>query len=395
MDRRTLIDEMHAMAEGSLPPEDEARLRSQCEADPDLKQLLEQVLEVHLLTEVADAEPPACLLTFEDLSGAFVTPRTWRTVLRPVARAAAAVLVLAVGVYFLADVLTGRPVRPIGGEAGRTLVLSAIPLDRAEEPGAGVATDVVSEVSAVLADYRPVKDEEILWIDSFETAAAMARFSSRPVLLFLHHPTCPACRQMRDNTFTHEEVLSRIDRFIPAMISVLDLDPSLRPLLKEGWPWFGVVDAQAKTILSFPGLHGPGEFSAQLTEAETLTPRVVFEWDDIHRLAGRARDAQEAEQENRYGTAFREWNLLAADPDGGPFSRIGEAGARRIGIRARDALLGARELARTENGATAAVDVLLNAAERFSGTPYASDLSLVRDRLIRDGRFPQITSPKR
>ena len=43
MDRRTLIDEMHAMAEGSLAPEDEARLRSRCEADPDLKQMLEQV----------------------------------------------------------------------------------------------------------------------------------------------------------------------------------------------------------------------------------------------------------------------------------------------------------------------------------------------------------------
>jgi hypothetical protein len=391
MDKRTLIDEMHLLAEGSLPPEDETRLRSRCEANPELRQLLEQILEVHALTEIiVDAEPPACRLTFEDLERTFALPRARRTVLPLAVGAVAAVLVLTVGAFFLARVLTGRPHRPDGGETGRALVLSAIPLERTVAPGAGSVPDADPEVLTVLADYQPLKDEQIQWIDSFATATAMARVSSRPVLLFLHHPTCPWCIEMREDTFTHEAVLSRVDGFVPAMISVMDLDPVLRPLLKEGWPWSGVVDADGTTILSFPGLKGPGQFSAQLQEAAGLTPRSAFDWESVNRLAGLALDARKAEEGRRYGDAYRTWSQLKADPDSGPFARVGEAGVHRIGIHALSALTSTRDLASTKKGATSAVDLLSAEVERFADTPYAADLALVRDRLLADGEFPRI-----
>jgi len=391
MDRRTLIDEMHALAEGSLTPEDEARLRSRCEANPQLRRLLEQVLEVHTLTQVADAEPPACRLTFEDLEGAFALPRTRRTVLRLVARAVAAVLVLAVGAYFLADVFTGRPHRPDGGEAGRALVLTAIPLDRAAAPGAGTVPDTVPEIPEVLADYQPVEHEQIRWIHSFATAAAIARVSSRPVLLFLHHPTCPGCLKMREDTFTRQEVISRVGDFVPAMISVLDLDPKLRPLLKQGWPWFGVVDANARTILSFPGLRGPGEFSAQMREARGLIGRPIFDWETLNRLTARVLTARRAEAARHYEDAYGAYLELSTDLEAGPFARAAQAGLRRIGLHAQSALRSTRDLASTKKGATSAVGLLSAEVERFAGTPYAADLMAVRDRLVADGEFPRIT----
>ena len=42
MDESTLIDELRALLAGSLPSEEEKRIRERCAADPELRALLEE-----------------------------------------------------------------------------------------------------------------------------------------------------------------------------------------------------------------------------------------------------------------------------------------------------------------------------------------------------------------
>ena len=159
---RTLVDELHALAAGTLNSEEEARLRERCAADPELQALLESYLEAYALTAPGDVEPPPCRTDFSELEDAYVPQRAWRMVLRRPLRVAAAVLVLVTGFYVVSRVMSGSP---DGGEAGReNLVLAAIPVREIPEIEAGI------EVPELLATYRPVEEGAIQWVESYEMA---------------------------------------------------------------------------------------------------------------------------------------------------------------------------------------------------------------------------------
>lgn len=196
MESRSVYDELRALASGTLVPEEAAALRKRCAEEPDLKALLDEIIEIHALTEPGQSAPPPCRLSFEDMEGALAPQRAWRMVLRRAGAVAAAVLVLVGAGVFLTRAITGRSHRPDGGEAGRPLALAAIP--RAAE----TAIDDGPEVPAVLAGYRPVLEGQVQWLSTLEAAKAVSRASSRPVLLFIHHPACCICADMRSVTFT-------------------------------------------------------------------------------------------------------------------------------------------------------------------------------------------------
>ncbi|MHC4473485.1 MAG: hypothetical protein ACYS99_21275 [Planctomycetota bacterium] len=379
MSERSPIDEIHALAAGSLSSEEEARLRERCAADPGLQALLESYLEAYALTESADVEPPPCRTTFEEVVGTYVPQRAWRMVLRRHWRVAAAVLVLVVGAYALSHALPG-------GEAGREpLALAAIPLREMPEDETGV------EVPDLAADYRPVEGGEIRWIDSLETAKAMARVSSRPVLLFIHHPTCPACLEMRDDAFRDSEVLGPVDGFVPAMVSVLNEDDFTKPLaelLRDGWPWSGAVDPEGRVILSFPGLQGAGDFSANLKEAARLAGPSVLAWDRVNELARRYFDARKVESAIP-GRAYELYAALADDA-AGEIRTAAEDGTTRIANRARETLIRIRYLAERSEIPIGVVAALEKAVEEFTGSPFADDFRTVLARLERHGSFPPI-----
>ncbi|MBD3162447.1 MAG: DUF255 domain-containing protein, partial [Candidatus Latescibacteria bacterium] len=363
MNERTLIDELRALLAGTLPFEEEERLRERCATDPELRALLDELAEVHALTApVAEETPPPCRLTFLEMEGTLVPQRAGRMVLRRAWRVAAAVLVFVVGGFVLSRAFIDRedgagddtavapapgPAsdRTSGGEAGRQpLVLAAIPPEEPAEPDPG------PRIPEVLATYRPVKDGAIQWIDTFAEAAAMARVSSRPVLLFLHYETCPWCIEMREGALSDPEVVARFEAFVPAAIDCADPPEDVRPLLRrlfetKGWPWFGAVDVDGDVILTFPGRQDSEAFLGRLEEAAKLVAPPVIDWDEANRFARRLLKARESEAERDFGASFRGYREVLAEEAAAPFHPAAVAGKTRIAAAARAALLSARRLA--------------------------------------------------
>ncbi len=385
MGSRLSYDEFRALVSGTLPAEEERRIRERCEADPALKADLEQFVEVQALTAPGDAPPPPCPLDFEAVLGALAPRRAWRMVLRRTWRVAAAVLVLVVGGALLALAISDRQNRSDGGEAGRPLLLAAIP------PAAEAPAESGPDVPAMLADYRPVKEGRVQWISSLEAAKAVAQATARPVLLFVYHPSCPVCGQMEAVTFRDTEVLAQFEGFVPARENVVNAPPEVRRLLDEGFPWLGALDTTGRLLLSFPGGRGPVEFLDRLTAAGRLAGPSPLTWEKVHELLRRLADAESAEGRGDLAAADAGFRALAADVGGLPCGLRARAGLARLGAAARHALLAARDAAARDD-LPAARRMLEDAAARFAGTPYAADLAAVRARLAATSRFPDIAN---
>ncbi|MCU0726067.1 MAG: thioredoxin family protein [Planctomycetes bacterium] len=378
MERGSLYDEMFALASGTLSPEEAAALRQRCGMDPELRALLEGFLEVHALTEGGDSPPPACRLSFEDVMGAPVPQRAWRKVLRRALATAAAVLVLVGTGFFLTRAIPGRHHRPGGGEAGRPLVLAAIP------PAGEAAPETGPEIPDALADYRPVLGGKVQWLPSIEAASTLARTTSRPVLLFLYHPACCICTDMRDGTFADPEVQAKLDAFVPALVDVRKAPRPIVELARQGFPWLGALDAGGRVIISFPGGRGAVDFLDRLKEAATLAGPPVLLWEEVHAISRRLAEGRADLGQGRFAAAWRRLEPLAADFPGSDLGRAAARGLDRISAAAREALLDAAGHPPAE-----ALAALRDAGEAFADTPFAGDFDAVRARLLATGRFPE------
>jgi hypothetical protein len=237
-----------------------------------------------------------------------------------------------------------------------------------------------------------VDEDGIRWIESFDTARAVARLSSRPVLLFIYHPTCPWCLQLRDETFTDPGVRAALEDFVPTRLNVMRLDERFRPLIqkKDSWPWLGTVDANGDVLLSFPGLQGPGDLRAKMTESSRRVGPVVASWKRVNDVAARLAPAVEAEEAGHPAEAWALYGALAGDETAGPFAEAARRGRQRIAQSALQALLTAREISTTEGGVASARAVLEEARRQLAGTPLAEDLAAVLESLTRTGRFPAL-----
>jgi hypothetical protein len=382
MDGRSLYDELRALAAGTLSSEEEKRLRQRCAEDAELGRQLEDFLEVYAGTETA--EPPPCRVTFEEVEGALASRRVWREVLRRYWRVAAAVLVLVGGGLLLGSWLVAPRGDGGPGRGAGALVLASIPVADSELPA------VETELPASLADYHPVSGGEIHWIDSFEKARAVARLSSRPVLLFIHHPTCPICIRMKAEVFADPRVKQALTAFVPAMSNVMEERVELAGETGRGWPWFGIVDADGGVVLSFPGEKGVGDFLDCLKRATELSGPPVLGWERLNDLARRFEAARRAEKEGRLGAAYASYVALAAEEAGGVIAGNAAIAARRLALEARRALVRARGLVRSPPGVPAARAELEKAEKTFAGSPLAKDLAAVRKRLDETGEWPAI-----
>jgi len=384
MNERSLFDELCALASGTLSSEEEAGLRERCASDPELQRQLEDYLDAHAATEMLPDAAPPCRVTFDEVEGALASRRVWREVLHRYWRVAAAVLVLVGGGLLMSQwFAAGDGGDGPGREAGPT-VLASIPLTVDELP------EHETKLPKALADYRPLREGEIQWIDSFAEAQVVARLSSRPVLLFRHHPTCPACLSMKKDVFGDPAVQAQLTRFVPAMSDVMKELPELTGGSQRGWPWFGVVDAEGGIVLSFPGVHTAADFAERLSGAAKLVGPAVMSWERINDLAGRLEQARTAEEEGRLGAAHASYSALAGDADAGAFAAEADAGSRRLAQSARRALVQARSLAGSPPGVPAALAGLRAAEARFAGSPLGTDLAAVRARLSKSGEFPVI-----
>jgi Thioredoxin-like len=376
------MDEFRKLVEGRLTASQEADLRARCDGDPALQAALDEFLEAHALTKAAEVVPPVCRVHFEEIESRLDSEG--RT--RALTRAAAAIFVLAVSTLTWAFwPETATPTPNANANAAATFVaLASIPLSPEDTP------PVSPEIPEFLCTYRPVNCAGIQWLTSLENAKAASKVSGRPILLFLQHPTCPACKTMLDDTYGSPDVQKRLLSFIPAKINVMEASPETRALMKQGWPWSGVLDADGKVVLAFPGLLCPPTFMPRADESLRLAGEATHTWKEVNTLVAALLAAIEDENGGWLGDAHGGYYTLLAENPTGPIRVEAEQGLRRIAQRARVALLGARDLSESEAGVQAALAALETEIVTFAGTPYAKDLAAVRRSIEAHSRFPDL-----
>ncbi len=416
--RDGLLERARALAAGRLSAAEQERLLLEVSASSADRELMEAFREVHALTAVADEEPPTCRVSFEDVeariaadragdSAPVVTP-VWRSPLR---LAAAALLLLGVGLaasHFGAfgagprdgdtqdreaqangqavssgEVATANPTA-----AARAVTVTSIP----EHALQALDLDVLADVEAaagVLAAFEPLRDGEPQWLGSLDEGRAVARVTGRPVLLFIHHPTCPICLDLKSKTFTDADVQLRLQQFVPVMVNVMVLPEDLAGFLERGWPYLGALDADGGEFAAFPGMSKASTFRRHLDGALTeFGARERRAWGPMRALASRWNDAVQAADAGDAGREWRELDALHSDDAEGP---IGRSAATRLAQHDADvrAVIGdADEAAQAD--VVAGLALLDAAIGRWSGTPYEPDLRAIRDALQAEGRFPQL-----
>ena len=374
-----LLETVRALAEGRLEPDATAALLLRAAADPEDAALVAAFREVHAVTAVLDdraaPEPPPCRVSFDDVEER-IGARPTGVVHSWWGRAAAAVLL---GAVALGAWTIGRPPATV------TVRLTAVPLGHIadSDPRAGAAL----AAAAPLADYQPLRDGEPQWLASLDQGRAVARATGRPVLLFIHHPTCPMCLDLKGETFQDADVQARLAEFVPVMLNVLELPEALQPLLQRGWPYLGALNADGEELRAFPGASKPEPFAERLDEAlADVGAHETVAGGRARALAARLRDAVSAGDSGDLVRECRELEALRVDDADGAF---GGAAVARLGQRGTEVASALRRAAASPEVAEAA---LREVSERFRGTPWAADVAHVREALRETGRFPRLES---
>jgi hypothetical protein len=193
---------------------------------------------------------------------------------------------------------------------------------------------------------------------------------------------------METETFTDPAVQARLAAFVPLKIDIASTQADqAAELMRRGWPYLAVRDVDGVERATF---HGPqdGARLAQRLEAATPAGGSAPPWTRIHELASLAERAREDEAAGRFAAAHDAYAALAqAEVDA--FRRAGEDGRTRIADLALDAILRARE--RAPEDAEGARGALREARERFTGTPFATDLGAVLEGWPPGAPFPPLS----
>lgn len=381
---RPPLETVRAWVEGTLSPRERDAFGAAMAADRGLADLVASYADVHAAT--VDPAPP-CPVTADALRLDAPPVRTpVLTLLRRAAPIAAALLVVAGAAFALSRMAPSEP--SLGPVEGGTLSLRAIRAAAHEPPPAP---------PAIAALYTPATDGRLAFLEDYDEARAVARASSRPLLVFLSMEGCPICNGMRAQAFRDEDVVRAADGFVLVAVtpgSIAEDDPAVRGIdFRKGWPWFVALDTSGarRREHAFPLTGTPPNASEVADELKAaygaLPPSDRTRpppWDDVHAAA---RALRRADDDADPAARRAAWTSASRVP--GPLGERARSLLAEDAKGARDALEAARETAAKE-GAPAAVRRLDADLRRFAGTPYADDLRRVRDRLARDGAFPPV-----
>ncbi len=373
MSDRTPFDDIRDLAEGTLDAAAAAQIRARIESDPALRADFDAYAAVHAFTAPAVAPVAASSLTFERIDAARRAARVRR--MRPWLAAAASLLVVAAGAFAWHHHMP------------RTVVLRSIPLDVAAA-AIDDAAPIGDVVPALLADWRPTRDGAVNWIPSIEEGREVARATNRPMFLWIYHPECPYCIEWDRKAFRDPEVCAAAAEFVPVRVDVMKAPPGLEKYLGDdmmaNWPYLGVMSADEKERVDFPGMKGTAAIRDHLAKALATQAKLgaAVSWDIA---AGMAR-ADAARAADDVAAEFRELAAVRDAEMGGAMKTSAAKRIDAIAANASAALLDAKSLAATDEEAGARR--LSEAAERFRGTPYGLDLAVVEQELRATGRFP-------
>jgi hypothetical protein len=268
-------------------------------------------------------------------------------------------------------------------------MLRAIPL----QPGP-LPPEPGTSVPAMLADWRPVADGKVRWLPTIDEGRAVARATDHPILLWVYHPDCPVCIQWDRTSFRDAEVLNGVGEFVPVRANAMTAPPELQALFagdfENNWPYLAALRPDGQTLLAFPGPQSatPEAVRDNLKKAleargEHATPP---SWADVNAACSATARGEKAFAAGDLGAAWREFDSVRALHVADALSAAARRRLAEIEKSASDALSGAVKLAATDEAAGARS--LSDAAERFRGTPYGTDLAEVEQELRATGRLP-------
>ena len=110
---------------------------------------------------------------------------------------------------------------------------------------------------------------DVAWARNYETGLAQAKQQGKPVLLSLHLPGCPGCKQMDATTFRDKRVVAEAQKFV-----CIGLDYSTDGAIIDRYrviefPQTIVLQPDGKEITRWTGYIPPDRFLSALTEIST------------------------------------------------------------------------------------------------------------------------------
>jgi hypothetical protein len=369
------FDRMRRFAAAEMSSEERARFEAELERDPDLARLAADFELVWSATAGALLPPFESRTRFEEII-ARVGPEEsrlhrWRR------RAAAAAVVLAAAT--MAWSVWRRTVVP----AETVVELHAIPW-----PGNTSTPARPASVPAVLANWSPVQDGQIRWLESLDEARAVSAAVSRPVFVYGYVEECPICQGFQRNEFQDPKIQALVEQAVPVRIDLMKLEQEeMQVLYARRYPLLEMQNERGEILHTFPGTFADVDMRAELARA--VSGLAGLNWRLVHDLATAFVNASSAEEHGRLGEASSAFEKLASTQELPQFAAAGRAGISRLSTAVRGLLETAR--AESTRDSRAALDRFSSAVDRFDGTPYAADLRAVLDAWSANGKFPTLS----
>lgn len=123
------------------------------------------------------------------------------------------------------------------------------------------------------------------WVSSEKDAAAQARDTGKPRLLYLHADYCVWCRVMEDTTFQDSRVRLLADHYVLCKLNgEREGKPALKKFGVEMYPFDAILDASGEAVAKEAGFLDADKFARLL--AANLPPEVLTaQPDDARTLA--------------------------------------------------------------------------------------------------------------
>ena len=376
------LDRIHAREEGRLSPTELELLERELASDPELARLADEYRLVHRLTSAGGPEAHA-RTRFEELERRLERSleRSPWSAWRRVAAAALVVGVAAAAFY------AGRATRV----TPQPLELTAIELDPRS-----FAT-VPADLPGTWADYDPRGEHSVRFLSDLDEAEDLARAAHRPLLVYGTYPGCPLAAALDAKVFSDPNVIALAERTVPIRVNLAELtDEEQLSYTRRGYPFLEMWRDDGRTTHSLTRRADPQIFAESLHDGLEKSDATGEQpaWDTLRSWSHRFVDARTAELEGDFARAERGFRDLVDASDGPAFvARRAEAGLARLSAGARELLLEARSTAARD--VDQALRLLDQACERYTGTSFETDLRAARERLRRDGSFPELVERDR
>lgn len=365
------FDRMRAWSEGSMPGDERARFEAEMARDPELARSAADFRSVWSATAAGLGAATTSTTTFEDVlrrtAPAASNESRWKRV------AAAILFVTVVPLVWYAW-------KHHADAAHNVVKLRTIPL---EPP---TALEVAEhKVPPLLANWSPVVDGQISWLESMDDARAVSAAVKRPIFVYGYVADCPICLGFQRTEFKDPEVLALVDRAVPLRIDLMKLDETaMNTLMSRRYPLLEMQDDRGDIMRTFAGQFAEVDMKAEL--ASVLKDKTEPSWPNVHELTNALMRARSAEASGEWTIAAPAFAALAERHDLPVFAEAGGSGL----ARAAAAALRTIEVARAGADARSAMSSFANDAAEFKGTPFEPDLDAVLEAWRSSGRFPML-----